>query len=298
VAVSIVLPVYNSEATLRPSIARISTALGGCGPLEVILVNDCSRDESWRVIRELAAEYAWIRGLNLMRNFGQHNALLCGIRLARYPVTVTMDDDLQNPPEEAPQLLHLNEGHDVVYGAPLEEAHGFLRNVASKVTKAALKTAMGAVNARNVSAFRAFRTNLRDVFKFYEGPSVSIDVLLTWGTTRFSFVRVRNDKRNAGVSNYTVKKLMVHVEYDDRLQHTAFEGVELRWLRVHVLRRGGAALPGASLLHLGQPAAGISLSGLHHHDLRRRAVIYSRNHGRISGANPCPDHEPAKLCRL
>ena len=75
-ALSIVVPVFNSEATLRPLITRIEGVLGGYAPIEVILVNDCSRDRSWEVIRELAAEFPWVRGLNLMRNFGQHNALL------------------------------------------------------------------------------------------------------------------------------------------------------------------------------------------------------------------------------
>jgi len=211
VALSIVVPVFNSEATLRPLVTRIADALGGHAPLEVILVNDCSRDRSWEVIRELAAEFSWVRGLNLMRNFGQHNALLCGIRLARHPVTVTMDDDLQNPPEEVSRLIDkLNEGYDVVYGTPVHDAHSLLRTVASKVTKAALQTAMGAVTAKHVSAFRAFRTTLRDAFRTYGGPSVSIDVLLTWGTTRFSFVPVRNDDRPSGVSNYTVRKLVLH----------------------------------------------------------------------------------------
>jgi len=211
VALSIVVPVFNSETTLRPLVTRIAGVLGAYAPIEIILVNDCSRDRSWEVVRELAAEFPWVRGLNLMRNFGQHNALLCGIRLARHPVTVTMDDDLQNPPEEVPRLIDkLNEGYDVVYGTPARDAHGILRTVASKVTKAALQTAMGAVTAKNVSAFRAFRTTLRDAFRQYDGPYVSIDVLLTWGTTRFSFVRVRNDERVSGASNYTVKKLVLH----------------------------------------------------------------------------------------
>jgi undecaprenyl-phosphate 4-deoxy-4-formamido-L-arabinose transferase len=203
--------VFNSEATLRPLIARIAAALGGYAPLEVILVNDCSHDGSWEVIQDLALEFPWVRGFNLMRNFGQHNALLCGIRLARYAVTVTLDDDLQNPPEEVPRMLEkLGEGYDVVYGSPIRDAHGVLRTAASKITKAALQTAMGAVTAKNVSAFRAFRTPLRDAFRTYSGPYVSIDVLLTWGTTRFSFVRVRNDERSSGVSNYTMGKLLVH----------------------------------------------------------------------------------------
>jgi undecaprenyl-phosphate 4-deoxy-4-formamido-L-arabinose transferase len=153
----------------------------------------------------------WVRGINLLRNYGQHNALLCGIRAARYELTVTMDDDLQNPPEEIPKLLaKLNGGFDVVYGTPEQEAHGFLRNYASLMTKLALQNAMGAENARHVSAFRIFRTRLREAFAQYRGPYVSIDVLLTWGTRRFASVKVRCDPRTIGVSNYTVGKLVAH----------------------------------------------------------------------------------------
>jgi len=146
-----------------------------------------------------------------MRNYGQHNALLCGIRSARYEVVVTLDDDLQNPPEEIPKLLgKLAEGYDVVYGTPLKEAHGLLRDCASRITKLALQSAMGAENARNVSAFRAFRTNLRVAFDDYKGPHASIDVLLTWGTKRFAAVKVRVDPRAYGKSNYTFSKLVAH----------------------------------------------------------------------------------------
>jgi undecaprenyl-phosphate 4-deoxy-4-formamido-L-arabinose transferase len=146
-----------------------------------------------------------------MRNFGQHNALLCGIRAARYDVIVTIDDDLQNPPEEIPKLLaRLSEGVDVVYGRPATEQHGFLRDLASRVTKMALQSAMGAETARNVSAFRAFRGHLREALSSYRGPFVSIDVLLTWGTSRFSSVIVRHEARHSGQSNYTFQKLLTH----------------------------------------------------------------------------------------
>jgi undecaprenyl-phosphate 4-deoxy-4-formamido-L-arabinose transferase len=178
---------------------------------ELILVNDGSRDRSWEVIQELAGAHSWIRAFNLMRNYGQHNALLCGIRAARYAVIVTLDDDLQTPPEEIPRLLaELEKGCDVVYGTPQHQAHGFLRNMASSITKLALRGAMGATTARQVSAFRVFRTHLRDAFANYSGPYVSIDVLLTWGTRRFSAIPVRNDPRTIGVSNYTVGKLIAH----------------------------------------------------------------------------------------
>jgi undecaprenyl-phosphate 4-deoxy-4-formamido-L-arabinose transferase len=193
-------------------VSRLEPVLGSCcGEHEIILVNDGSRDASWDVIAGLADTRACVRGVNLMRNYGQHNALLCGIRLARHEVIVTMDDDLQHPPEEIPKLLEkIGEGHDVVYGTPLQEQHGFFRDMASLVTKSALKATIGAENAQMASAFRAFRTPLREAFADYRGSFVSLEVLLTWGTTRFASVKVRHDERKAGVSNYTLWKLVTH----------------------------------------------------------------------------------------
>jgi undecaprenyl-phosphate 4-deoxy-4-formamido-L-arabinose transferase len=211
-AISVVVPVYNSEGSLPLLVERLSQVLEPGRDLgELILVNDESRDGSWRVVQELAARHPWIRGFNLMRNYGQHNALLCGIRLARCPIVVTLDDDLQTPPEEIPKMLaKLAEGHDVVYGTPYRQTHGVLRNLASWITKLALQSAMGAETARDVNAFRVFRTHLREAFHNYSGPHVSIDVLLTWGTTKFAAIPVRNDARKTGTSNYTLGKLIRH----------------------------------------------------------------------------------------
>jgi len=210
--VSVVVPVYNSEQSLEELARRLSQVLAARErEYELILVNDGSRDRSWDVICNLASCHRWISGINLTRNFGQHNALLCGIRVARFPIIVTMDDDLQNPPEEIPHLLdNLTESCDVVYGTPDREEHGLWRDIASRVTKLALESAMGAETARKVSAFRAFRTALREAFESYRGPFVSIDVLLSWATTRFTAVRVRHEPRHAGVSNYTFRKLIRH----------------------------------------------------------------------------------------
>jgi glycosyltransferase involved in cell wall biosynthesis len=212
--ISVVVPVYNSEQTLEillDRLAAVLTACTGAGSFEVILVNDASRDRSWDVVARLSARYPWVRGIDLMRNYGQHNALLCGIRAAHFDKIVTLDDDLQNPPEEIPVLLaKLNEGLDVVYGKPQELQHGLWRNLASWITKAVLKGAMGAETARHISAFRMFHTALRQAFATYRSPFVSIDVLLTWGTTRFAAVAVKHESRAAGQSNYTLKKLLVH----------------------------------------------------------------------------------------
>ncbi len=208
---SIVVPVYNSAGSLPMLVDRVTSVLDGGDDYEIVLVNDGSSDSSWPVIEQLAAERARVRGIDLMRNYGQHNALLAGIRAARNPVVITLDDDLQNPPEEIPKLLaKLDEGNDVVYGSWRVPAHGLLRNLATRVTKFALRGVIGSEIAGQVSAYRAFRTELREAFADFAGPYVSIDVLLSWGTSRFAATPVRHDPRAAGKSSYGLGKLATH----------------------------------------------------------------------------------------
>lgn len=211
-SISVVIPVYNSEDSLSILIRRLEPVLELLTPhYELIFVNDGSKDNSWERINELSELYPWVTGIDLMRNYGQHNALLCGIRAARNEIIVTIDDDLQNPPEEIPKLVaKLLEGFDVVYGTPENEQHGFWRDRASQITKFALQGSMGAETARSASAFRAFRRDIRAAFNTYRSPYVSIDVLLTWGTTRFAAISVSHDARQIGVSNYTFRKLVTH----------------------------------------------------------------------------------------
>lgn len=211
-SLSIVIPVFNAALTLEELNKQLIEAVKSCmDKFEVIMVDDGSRDKSWEVISELQASNQHIRGIKLSRNYGQHNALLCGIRAAKFETIVTMDDDLQNPVSEIPKLLKkLHEGFDVVYGAPVKQQHGFLRDYASTLTKLALQNVMGAQAAKNVSAFRAFKTKLRDGFSGYNSPHVSIDVLLTWSTSNFASINVEHMPRELGESNYTVRKLVVH----------------------------------------------------------------------------------------
>jgi len=210
--ISVIVPVYNSQETLEELTVRLGAILeANADRFELILVNDGSRDQSWQTIRMLTEKHGWVRGIDLMRNYGQHNALLAGIRQAEFETIVTIDDDLQNPLEEIPKLLvGLKPEFDVVYGKPEQEQHGFWRDLASQVTKIALQSAMGSETARNVSAFRVFRGRVSDAFSQYQGPYVSIDVLLTWGTTRFTSVTVKHDERLKGKSQYTFRKLITH----------------------------------------------------------------------------------------
>lgn len=211
-SITVVVPVYNSRDSLPELVSRLGRVLPEVASrYELILVNDGSRDESWDMIVSLAAEHDWIHGIDMLRNYGQHNALLCGVRAAGHDIIVTMDDDLQHPPEELPKLLAaLDQGCDVVYGTPLHMPHELWRNLASRITKIALQSVMGAKTARKVSAWRAFRTPLREAFRDYRSPFPTLDVLLTWGTTHFGAVQVRHDARRHGRSNYTFRMLVTH----------------------------------------------------------------------------------------
>ena len=206
---SIVIPVYNGAETVPVLVERLSRVLPDISEkYEVILVNDGSRDNSWAVVQDLQRQYPWVIGINLMRNYGQHNATLCGVRAASYEVTVTMDDDLQHPPEEIPVLLaELENGYDVAYGAPRKLPKGFLRNWMTKAIKILLSRVMGMPTLRDFSAFRAFRTKLRDAFADFRSPSITLDVLLSWGTTRFTSVPV-NIVPSKNRSNYSFLALV------------------------------------------------------------------------------------------
>jgi undecaprenyl-phosphate 4-deoxy-4-formamido-L-arabinose transferase len=189
---SIVVPVYKGETLIEPLIVQLGKTLPTFAEnYEVILVNDGSPDNSWQLIQRLERDYPWVRGICMMRNYGQHNATLCGVRAACHEITITMDQDLQHPPEEIPLLLaKLEEGYDVVYGAPRKLPQALWRNAMTAAIKWMLAKVIGLAAVRNVSSFRCFRTNLRDAFANFQSPSLILDVLLSWGTTRFTSVQV------------------------------------------------------------------------------------------------------------
>jgi glycosyltransferase involved in cell wall biosynthesis len=207
--ISCVVPVYNSELTLATLVDKLSQSLPNlAAQWEIILVNDGSTDQSWRVICDLAQKYPELRGINLMRNYGQHNALLCGIRACSYGITVTLDDDLQNPIDEMEKLiLKIDEGWDIVYGTSENRNHDWFRNLFSRLARLLWQKSLG-INAMRLSSYRAFRTDIRQAFKDFINPSVAIDVLLLRSTQNVSHVFVRHDPRLVGKSNYNLRRLI------------------------------------------------------------------------------------------
>lgn len=212
IELSVVVPVYRSESLLPELIRRVGDVLDKMGlRSEIILVSDGSPDGSWRVIKELQKTNERIRGINLMRNYGQHAALLAGVHATRGALVVTMDDDLQTPPEEMPKLLAtIEKGYDVVYGIRAKEQHGGLRNFGSTMTKKLVNRLLGVRVATSITSYKAFRGELRGAFLAQTGPVVFIDAILCWGTTKIGTTVVRHEPRPDGASGYVFSKLALH----------------------------------------------------------------------------------------
>jgi glycosyltransferase involved in cell wall biosynthesis len=205
--VSVVVPTYKSPTTLAELVARIGAV--NLGEYEVIVVDDGNDDSTWSEILQLSQTDSSVIGLRLGRNYGQHSAILAGVRKAKFSQIVTLDDDLQNPPEDIPKLLaELKPGIDVVYGVSSEVRQNLFRRFTSKFTKAVFAKVLGFESAISISSFRAFRAQLKEGFAGDLGPHVSLDALLTWSTSRFSTVEVSHHPRRVGKSNYSLGKLI------------------------------------------------------------------------------------------
>ena len=148
-SISVVVPCYRSEATIGSLAERLHAALTSFD-YELIFVVDGSPDKTWAVVEALA-QHQRVRAFELMRNYGQHNALLAGVRSARHDVVVTMDDDLQHSPEDVPRLIEaLDEDIDLVYGIPESEPHGFWRGLSSRTVKRVMARSLGASGPRQI----------------------------------------------------------------------------------------------------------------------------------------------------
>lgn len=207
-AVSVLVPTYNSPETLLAVAERIRKLPWFTPESEVVFIDDGNADKTWSILLEIARVHPFVRAIRLSRNVGQHAALLAGVREARHSVIATLDDDLQNPPEELAHLLKaLTDDVDVVYGVPRKIKQPMWRSVTSVAAKRMMQKALGFSSAIDISSFRVFRSQLRDGFDNDLGPGVSLDALLSWSTSRFTSVEVEHHERKTGKSNYNFWKL-------------------------------------------------------------------------------------------
>ena len=210
--VSIVVPVYRSGAVLEVLRARIHAAMASAGlSYELILVEDDGGDDSWRVVADLAARHVEVRGVKLSRNFGQHAATLCGISRATGEWVVTIDDDLEQPPEMIPALVAKGkEGYALVYGTLEERKHAPWRNLTSEVGRSLFKFAIPSLN-RDYTSFRAIHRSAANALERFQSPFTFIDGYLSWITSNYATVTVPHNERATGRSNYNLRKLISHM---------------------------------------------------------------------------------------
>lgn len=209
--VSFVIPCYRSEKTLPAVIEEINNKMNSMASYcyEIILVNDSSPDNTIDTIRNLCRKYDNITGIDLAKNFGQHAALMAGMRQAKGDIVVCLDDDGQTPADEVDKLLNkLNEGYDVVYASYGKKKHSLFRNFGSKVNELMTRVMLGKPKELYISSYFAAKRFVVDDMLRYEHSYAYVIGLVLRATKNITNVEVKHRSRTEGASGYTLKKLL------------------------------------------------------------------------------------------
>ena len=207
---SVVIPVYNGSTTIGRLVGRL-VELFAQERLEIVLVNDCSPDDSDRVCRELVAQHpAVVTYVLLARNFGEHNAVMAGLNYATGDHVVVMDDDFQNPPEEVPRLVEKARegGYDVVYTFYSSKRHTWFRNLGSRLQNWMAGIMLDKPKGLYLSSFKCMSRFAVSEVTRYTGPFPYVDGLLLRVTQSIGTLEARHEARAEGVSGYTPRKLL------------------------------------------------------------------------------------------
>jgi len=201
-ALSIVVPVYRSATILPLLVEKIQQEMRQANLLEsfeLVLVNDASPDNSWQVIRKLATQYQFVKGITLRRNFGQHNATMAGLNYATGDIVVVMDDDLQHPPEAIIRMMAaVNEGYDVCYTRYLNRQHATWKKLGSKFNDWVATHLLGKPKGLYLSSFKAMRKAVvQEVIK-YDGPYAYLDGLILDVTRALTAIDIEHQARHDG----------------------------------------------------------------------------------------------------
>jgi polyisoprenyl-phosphate glycosyltransferase len=206
---SVVVPVYRGADTITELVEKLGEELLPSFDFEMVLVEDCSPDNSGEVMRGLAARYEWVVCLHLSRNFGEHNAVLAGLNHASGDYVVIMDDDLQNPPSEVRRLVdELVAGYDVVYSRYEKKQHHWFRNFGSWLNDRVANVMLGKPRNLYLSSFKAISRFVVDQVIKFDGPFPYIDGLILRTTRNIKAVTVEHHQRAVGTSGYTLTKLV------------------------------------------------------------------------------------------
>jgi glycosyltransferase involved in cell wall biosynthesis len=205
---SIVIPVYNSEKIIGELVEQLESQLQARLEFDIILVNDGSRDQSFKVLLGLSKKYDNLCVLNLSKNFGQHNATIAGLNYAKGEYVITMDDDLQHPAAEIFKLIgEIEKGYDVVYGGYAKH-DGLFRKAGSMANDLMMDIMIDKPRELKFSSFRIIRSFVVKEMVKYDAPYPYLDGLILRITRNIGTITVEHRERKIGISNYTVKKLL------------------------------------------------------------------------------------------
>jgi len=206
---SVVVPVYNSEESLHELYRRLQSVFFKMGKsFEIVFVNDCSKDESLSILREIKKQNENVTVIDLYRNFGQQNALMCGFNFCKGRYVITIDDDLQNPPEEIPKLFKkITDGYDAVFGTYIKKKDRFYKNMGSMLFRKLNHKIFEVKNNLKFSSFRIIKNEVIEQIKNTNTAFPYISGMLVQTTRNITNVTLKHEKRKYGKSNYTLKKL-------------------------------------------------------------------------------------------
>lgn len=209
--ISIVIPCYRSQDSIAKVVqltTEVFTKLDGYD-CEFVLVDDCSPDNTFAAIKELAQTYQNVHGISLMRNFGQHNALMCGLNYAQGDFILGMDDDLQTHPSQIPAIVHkMEEGYDIVYGVYKESTNGAIKNFTSWLNRWSAQKLLDRPKDLETSNFWLITKQVRDQVVQYKNYNPYVEALFGRMTNKIGNVEIEHHQRESGSSNYTLGKLV------------------------------------------------------------------------------------------
>jgi glycosyltransferase involved in cell wall biosynthesis len=210
---SVIIPVYRSEQIIEKTIQRIVEVSEKEGfNLELVLVNDGSPDNSWSIIENAAKKDARLKAINLLKNYGQHTAVYCGIKESKGDFIITMDDDLQNPPEELHHLISkINEGYDLVFAEFNQKMHAGFRKLGTRIIAYLNNKIFGKPKELKLTNFRIFTRATANRLIAYRTNYPYIPGLLLMSASKMANVRTEHHKREVGSSNYTLMRILTLV---------------------------------------------------------------------------------------
>lgn len=207
---SIIIPVYNSSKVLNKLIFKIIYQIKKklkISEFEIFLINDFSNDNSWEIIEKIAKKNKKIKGINLTKNFGQHNAILAGLRYVSGQKIITMDDDFEHPPEYIEKFYFELDKSDACYTYYLNRKHSFIKKTISQINNFVSSFLLNKPFKIYLSSFRGFKKRVRNKIINYKKNYVYLDYLILINTKKINMINIQHGKRLTGKGNYTVKKL-------------------------------------------------------------------------------------------